>query len=160
MTFIAEWGSNPKSHSGYNTWRAIKQMCYNSNAPQYISVGARGITVHEPWRNDVWVFLDWLDDNLGPKPSGHNFDRIDKHGNYEPGNVRWATPKIQANTRTNNTYLTFNGRTQTLGQWSTEYGIDAVLVWKRINEHKWLPWDAITTPVGRPGHNRKSHPKV
>jgi hypothetical protein len=152
MTFIAEWGSNPKAHPGYNSWRGIKQMCYNSNCSQYSNVGARGIEMYEPWKNHVWTFLDWLDAHLGPKPQGHNLDRIDKHGHYEPGNLRWATPRLQHNTRTNNTYLTFNGRTETLANWCREYGTDGVLAWKRIHEHKWTPWDAITTPPGKIGH--------
>lgn len=160
MTFISEYGSSPKDHAGYNSWRAIKQMCYNPNASQYNNVGGKGVRLYDPWVHDVWLFLDWLDANLGPKPDGWKLDRIDKHGNYEPGNLRWATPKLQHNTRTNNQYMTFLGRTQTLGEWCSEYQIDPVLVWKRIFNHKWDAWDAITTPVGRKGHRNNPHPSA
>lgn len=33
---------------------------------------------------------------VGPRPSKkHTLDRIDPHGIYEPGNIRWATLKVQ-----------------------------------------------------------------
>lgn len=42
----------------------------------------------EAWMNDASAFLSYM----GPKPSpAHTLDRINNDGNYEPGNVRWAT---------------------------------------------------------------------
>jgi hypothetical protein len=32
---------------------------------------------------------------LGPRPKGKTLDRIENDGNYEPGNVQWATPTEQ-----------------------------------------------------------------
>ena len=74
------------------------QRCTNPNAPNWYLYGGRGITVCQRWRDS---YTDFLAD-VGPRPGVDlSLDRIDNDGNYEPGNVRWATrSEQQRNKRT------------------------------------------------------------
>lgn len=82
----------------YNTWLAMKDRCLNPKSSNYPNWGGRGITVHPDWVKDFPRFLA----DVGHRPTPqHSLDRINNDGNYEPGNVRWATKKEQrANQRT------------------------------------------------------------
>ena len=82
-------------HPSYERWRQMMYRCHWTPIENY---GLRGIQVYEGW-HDVRVFLEYLDSVLGPCPAGHSLDRIDNDGNYEPGNIRWATKSEQASNR-------------------------------------------------------------
>lgn len=74
-------------------WQKMKDRCANENFPQYQDYGGRGIKVCERW---IESFDNFLCD-MGSRPSQrHTLDHIDVNGNYEPGNVRWATYELQA----------------------------------------------------------------
>jgi hypothetical protein len=82
----------------WRVWQDMKARCYNKNRRQYCNYGGRGIKVCDEWRNSFIAFYEYI----GDVPKGKTLDRIDNNGNYEPGNVRWATPKEQCQNKTNN----------------------------------------------------------
>ena len=73
----------------YNAYLTAKQRCTNPKDKDWKDYGGRGIKFL------FTSFEQWLAE-LGRKPSlAHSIDRKDNDGNYEPGNVRWATREEQ-----------------------------------------------------------------
>lgn len=80
----------------YRLWKTIKAKTLRPTFKDYPYYGARGIMMFAPWINDFPAFAAHIDEVLGPRPDGGSLDRINNDGNYEPGNLRWATRSEQA----------------------------------------------------------------
>lgn len=85
----------------YNSWENMKTRCTNPNNNRFDYYGGRGITVCPEWMESFEAFYA----HIGPRPEPkglYSIDRINNDGNYEPGNVRWATKTQQANNKSRN----------------------------------------------------------
>lgn len=133
--------SNTTEH---RIWRSMLSRCYNSNRWDYKYYGGRGVGVYPSWHEFANFYRD-----VGPRPSlSVTLDRYpNKFGNYEPGNVRWATNIEQQRNTTRNRFLTLNGRTQTLTEWGRELGIEPAVLRNRIDRRKWSVERALSTPL-------------
>lgn len=84
-------GQSPKGLPSpeYMAWTSMKQRCLNPRHKSYARYGGRGISVCREWADSFETFYR----HIGPRPGpGYSLDRYpDNTGNYEPGNVRWAT---------------------------------------------------------------------
>lgn len=113
----------------YAAWKDMRRRCSSVSCREYIRYGARGITVCAEWLHDFAAFLA----HVGPRPSPlHSIDRIDVDGNYEPGNVRWATKKEQSRNRRDNVFLTVGGETLCIAAWAERTGIPEGTVHSRL----------------------------
>ena len=127
----------------YESWASMMTRCRNPRHKDYAIYGGRGVTVCGRWH----AFENFLKD-MGARPQGTSLDRFpNRDGNYEPGNCRWATPLEQGNNTRRNVVLEFQGRKQTLSQWSRETGINAGTLRDRVHRYKWSVERALTTPI-------------
>lgn len=81
----------------YKSWSSAMSRCYDARCPKFPLYGGRGIAMHNEWRHSFVAFLA----DVGERPSlRHSLDRYpNPDGNYEPGNVRWATVMEQRRNR-------------------------------------------------------------
>lgn len=126
----------------YNLWLRIRQRCNNPQDKSYSNYGGRGISVCKEWE-DFETFFAYIG---FPPSKDHSIDRIDNEGNYEPGNVRWATPKEQANNTRKNIYLTYKNKTQTLAQWAVELNLPYAAILARLRRG-WPAQKALETEI-------------
>lgn len=71
---------------------AIKRCRQTSQDHEYYyDRGIKCFWTHETIAN----FIRYLEDNLPERKPGETLDRINNNGNYEPGNIRWASKGLQ-----------------------------------------------------------------
>lgn len=130
----------------YRAWIAMRaRVTYSTakNSERYIG---RGITVCQRWLDSFEAFLQ----DVGRAPSAdHSIDRQDNDGDYEPGNVRWATATEQNRNKSDNVIVRWKGAIMPLSQAVEMAGLPYQTVWHRIQRAGWSAEKALSTPVTR-----------
>jgi len=125
----------------YRTFRSMWNRCTDPKNVEYKHYGGRGITICERWR----LFVNFLSD-VGVRPGpDYSLDRVNNDGNYEPGNVRWATRLEQANNTQKVRLITFNNQTHTIAEWARRLGYSYPTLHKRFKQ--WSLEKALTFPI-------------
>ena len=114
----------------YRAWRAMRYRCRDNGNKQWKDYGGRGVCVSPKW-DSFAVFL--CDVGVRPSPK-HSLDRIDNDGNYEPGNVRWATITEQANNRRTNRITAILGEPMTVTDAARKLGLNPRKVLLRLHQ--------------------------
>lgn len=148
--FIKAKAICPKCQNGINS-RNAKGYTHERLYERYWSILRRvyspdkyiGVTICKEWENNYLAFREWAlshgyDDSL-------TIDRIDNSKGYSPDNCRWVTAKAQANNRTSNVIIEYQGEKYTLTQFA-EYVDIPVTAMKQRYKYGWSVDDMAKTP--------------
>lgn len=108
----------------YSIWKGIRRRCgvtRSKPSSKAVSYKHRNISIDPDWEYD---FIQFANDVGQPPSEIHTIDRIDNNKGYFIDNVRWATPKEQANNRSNNIVIEMEGERKTLQEWCDYFDID------------------------------------
>jgi hypothetical protein len=113
----------------YTAWLSMKARCYYKPYECHSRYGDRGISVCPEWENSFEAFFAFM----GKRPSAkHSIDRINNDGNYEPGNVRWATAKEQSDNRSITLKFEVGGKIMNIAELSEMCGVKGRTIRKRL----------------------------
>lgn len=112
----------------------MHSRCENPNTPKYENHGGRGIGICEEWsgKNGLTNFYKWAMEN--GYQANLTIDRIDNDGNYEPSNCRWTDYDSQNRNKRDNVYITINGISKIVEDWSRECGVGSLTIQKRLSD--------------------------
>jgi len=110
------------NHRLYKIFIGMKERCHNKNNKSYNKYGGRGISISKDWLVDFMNFYNWSMDN--GYEENLTIDRINNNGNYEPSNCRWVDMKAQANNRSNNKHIEYEGCKYTYSEFEDKFKIN------------------------------------
>lgn len=126
----------------YQIWLQMLRRRETPTSKDYRHYGGRGIMVCPRW-HDVANFVA----DMGHRPPGGTLERVDVDGDYEPPNCRWATQKEQTRNARSNINITYDGRTQCIGAWAEELGMNYGTLYARLVTKNWPVERALRSPT-------------
>lgn len=133
----------------YQAWLNMKARCFNVTAPYAVNYSLRDISLEDMrWLNFKEFKVDMYESYLTHSTQNSNttLDRIDVNRGYCKENCRWATHQQQDNNKTTTHWITFNGKTQSLADWSRELELSYTVLSSRL-KRGWDLQEAMTTKV-------------
>lgn len=136
-----------------------RKRCFNPNCKSYARYGGRGITVCEEWcvqsphgqgfKNFKEYVLSLFPNVYDLINEGYSLERIDVNGNYEPGNIKFATPAEQANNRRNTTWVVYKGTKMSImdAYRMSKSPLSWETVRKRVTKYGWQIEEALMNPI-------------
>jgi len=123
----------------YKIWCNMIDRCTRPGSTSYDRYGAKGITFCQRWADFENFYKDMKDDYK----SHLTLERIDSKKNYEKSNCKWGTYKEQSENKTNTIYLTIDGETKKLMEWSRIVGVNPNIIRQRVKTYKWSHKEAV-----------------
>lgn len=129
----------------YIVWASMIRRCEDPNCRSYRYYGERGIRVCTEWKKSFEAFIE--DVGRRPDPT-FSIDRIRSDGDYEPNNVRWASPIVQVGNRRNTVYVDCGTERLTLADTARRLDISYKAAHKRLSKGTLQVKDLKVTRVG------------
>lgn len=143
-------------HPLHNTWKRMKNRCFNPNNKDYKDYGAKGIIVCDEWATDFVAFYEWAMSH-GWK-QGLTIERKDFKGNYSPKNCEWIPMQEQSKNRCSVKQITYHGETHSITEWSRITGIARKTLDLRLKSPNFTLEEAFEKPVNK-NLTRQRNPK-
>ncbi len=120
----------------YHAFHNARYRCDNPLNGAYPRYGGRGIKF-------LYTNLDEMVLDIGLRPDKtYSLDRIDNNGHYVIGNCRWATKKQQMRNIRKNSFVTYNGESKRMVEWTEQLGFS---LRGRLSDG-WTIDEAVNTP--------------
>lgn len=111
----------------YRAWQQMRARCAPGGADKEHYYD-KGVRVCDEWDRSFEEFFGYVG---SPPTPNHTLDRVQSSGNYEPGNVRWATWTEQQNNRAYNVHILTPEGDMTVAQALRHYGVPKSSYYKR-----------------------------